>query len=147
MESDERACPRCAETIKLAASVCRHCGYDFEQPVPKPPRKRKRWAVGCLVAFVLLATVSTCAINLAQTGSNIAATPFSVDGQLASIHDKVARDAVAQYQIAAQSGAPMDRCVQAGLVAAAFLQAQDQASYAQWKDTERRDCKAAGLRR
>jgi hypothetical protein len=25
-----RDCPRCAETIKRAAKVCRYCGYDFE---------------------------------------------------------------------------------------------------------------------
>ena len=24
-----RACPRCAETIKVAAQVCRHCGHDI----------------------------------------------------------------------------------------------------------------------
>jgi hypothetical protein len=28
MESDERTCPHCAETIKLAAKVCRFCGRD-----------------------------------------------------------------------------------------------------------------------
>lgn len=28
MESDERACPMCAETIKRAALKCRHCGAD-----------------------------------------------------------------------------------------------------------------------
>lgn len=30
--SDQRACPFCAETIKAAAVVCRHCGRDV-QPV------------------------------------------------------------------------------------------------------------------
>jgi ribosomal protein L40E len=28
-KSDEKVCPRCAETIKLAAQVCRFCGHEF----------------------------------------------------------------------------------------------------------------------
>jgi uncharacterized protein UPF0547 len=37
-----RVCPDCAETIKVAANVCRHCGYRFTEspahaPTPPPP--------------------------------------------------------------------------------------------------------------
>lgn len=31
MEADEKACPFCAETIKAAAKVCKHCGRDLEE--------------------------------------------------------------------------------------------------------------------
>jgi hypothetical protein len=31
-----KVCPRCAETIKTAALVCRHCGQEFEPPVAPP---------------------------------------------------------------------------------------------------------------
>lgn len=27
-----RACPDCAETVKAAAKVCRHCGHRFDRP-------------------------------------------------------------------------------------------------------------------
>ena len=30
-EAESKACPRCAERIKAAALVCRHCGHAFEQ--------------------------------------------------------------------------------------------------------------------
>jgi hypothetical protein len=59
--------------------------------------------------------------------------------------DQVARDMVAQYQIAARSGTAMDRCVQAGMVTAGFLQAKDEKNYSEWKTVQHRDCKAAGL--
>ena len=41
----------------------------------------------------------------------------------------------------------MDQCAHAGLVAATYLQAKDQSSYANWKAVERRDCDAAGVPR
>lgn len=30
----ERTCPRCAETVKAAAKVCRYCNYEFETGAP-----------------------------------------------------------------------------------------------------------------
>lgn len=147
MSADEKQCPNCAETVKAAAKVCRHCGYDFDKNVNPATKKGKRSALGCLLLIIILGVFSTCAMKLVQPGSDLASTPFGVDGQLDKIHEKVATDAVAQYEIATQSGEPMDRCVQAGMVAAAFLQAQNQDSYAAWKLKEKADCRAAGLRR
>jgi hypothetical protein len=59
---------------------------------------------------------------------------------------KVADDAVAQYQIAKRQGDPMQICVQAGMVSAAYLQAKNEGAYNQWKATEKADCGTAGLR-
>jgi tRNA_anti-like/Uncharacterised protein family UPF0547 len=39
MEADEKICPRCAETVKMAAKICKHCGYELtaaERPIPAP---------------------------------------------------------------------------------------------------------------
>ena len=70
MEEDEKVCPRCAETVKAAALVCKHCGYEFGAPVTSekslpqgsiPPSVRKPapskgppLAVGCGLVIVLL---------------------------------------------------------------------------------------------
>lgn len=32
--ADEKVCPRCAESVKAAAMVCRYCGFEFPAPSP-----------------------------------------------------------------------------------------------------------------
>jgi hypothetical protein len=67
--------------------------------------------------------------------------------EMDGISSQVADDEVKQYNMAAASGKAMDRCVQAGLVSAAYLQAKNSEQYARWKNVEAIDCKAAGLPR
>ena len=62
-----------------------------------------------------------------------------------AIKGKVAADAVARYGVAQANGSAMDVCVQAGSVTAAYLQAQDEVKYQQWKQKERADCAKAGM--
>lgn len=64
---------------------------------------------------------------------------------LQDIENKVASDSITQYQIAKRNGTKIDACVQAGMVAAAFLQAKDEGQYKSWKQTEKSDCAAAGM--
>lgn len=64
-----------------------------------------------------------------------------------SIEEQVAQDTVDQYNIAKRQGDPIQICVQAGLVAAAYLQAEDEPNYNRWKAIEEEDCEAAGVPR
>lgn len=66
---------------------------------------------------------------------------------LQGIKEQVAADQIKEYGIAKRNGSAMDACVMAGFTAAAFLQAQDERSYARWKATERSDCALAGISR
>jgi len=52
---------------------------------------------------------------------------------------------VKDYNIAARQGDPIQMCVQAGLVSAGYLQANDEANYRKWKSKQKADCAAAGL--
>ncbi len=61
------------------------------------------------------------------------------------IENQVAEDAVKQYEIAKKQGDKIQICVQAGLASAAYLQAQNETKYNEWKDIEKKDCRAAGL--
>jgi len=55
-----------------------------------------------------------------------------------SVNEKVISDAEEEYSMA-RSG--VDRCVHAGMVAAAYLQAHDEFGYRQWKLREDNDCR------
>lgn len=61
------------------------------------------------------------------------------------LEKQVANDFVEQYNIAKRNGTTMDVCVHAGLVSAAYLQAKDESNYQRWKQTERSDCRSAGM--
>lgn len=67
--------------------------------------------------------------------------------EMKKIEQKVATDARQQYYITKRAGSAMDQCVQAGMVAAAYLQSEDERAYDRWKKTEREDCAAAGVPR
>jgi hypothetical protein len=64
-------------------------------------------------------------------------------GLMPGYRNKVADDALAQYNLAKQQCDQTKVCAQAGLVAAAFLQVQDQNGYNQWKAIEAVNCSAA----
>ena len=65
---------------------------------------------------------------------------------LQKIKQQVAADAVKQYGIAKRSGSAMDAYVQAGFVAAAYLQAKDEVNYKKWKKIEKEEAARAGIR-
>ena len=78
--------------------------------------------------------------SLRSTTASSATASSRSSNFMDDIHEKVIRDAERQYQIASSSGGNVERCVHAGLVAAAYLQAHNQPSYQSWKMREDRDC-------
>ncbi len=60
---------------------------------------------------------------------------------------KVADDMIANYNTAKATGDAMQTCVHAGMVVAAYIQANDAANAKVWQATERSDCERAGAPR
>lgn len=73
MQADEKACPRCAETIKDKAVACRFCGHQIGAPIaPMPaPKSRKRWPliVGVIFGLFLLLNLAMCMARAPGTAS------------------------------------------------------------------------------
>jgi hypothetical protein len=126
-----KSCHECKKEVAETAKVCPHCG------VANPAATASTRALSALITLILAGAAAWYFFG----GGLEKQAASSMD----NIYSKVAADAVDQYRIAAQNGSAMDRCVQAGLVTAAFLQAKEDTSYARWKETESADCRAAGL--
>lgn len=59
--------------------------------------------------------------------------------------NKAVDDQVRQYNWAVKAGSQTDRCVQAGFVASAYIQAKDEPNYQAWSGIRNNECKAAGI--
>lgn len=56
-----------------------------------------------------------------------------------------AEDTIEEYRIVSRDGDKMQMCVISGIIAEQYLGAKDVNKYHQWKDINKRDCKAAGV--
>jgi len=65
------------------------------------------------------------------------------DAQAKLVADLRIRDAIADYEQAGSSGAPLNRCVKAKLVVAAYSDAKDVAETQAWTARQDEDCRGA----
>ena len=68
-----------------------------------------------------------------------------IEKEMNSIHRQVINDSIQQLNIAIKGGDPIDICVYAGLVSAAYLQAKDEEGYIKAKELENKACENAGI--
>lgn len=125
-------CKACRTAMSRKASACPACGH---------PNEESNYLSGRQILSGLL--VGGGAIWWFAGGG----FHKQVATNISRIETQVATDAVNQYDIAKRQGDPMQICVQAGFVSAAYLQAKDEANYRTWKRTESEDCERAGITR
>ena len=82
-------------------------------------------------------TAAIFALCLALGGCSAA-----LNAQVNAINDLKLKDAIADYE-RVRSGAALDRCVKAKLVAIAYEDAKDPMNASAWRAREREDCQAA----
>jgi DNA-directed RNA polymerase subunit RPC12/RpoP len=142
METSIR-CPKCgsdnttAKTGHITPVVCYTCGNQFG-----PGAKKKISTPVKVIAAVGFVLVWVFVLSDVFTKTN---KGIVVPGSMQSIQNKVAADAVEQYEIAVRQGDKIQIAVQAGFVCAAYLQAKDEPNYRKWKEIERQAKINAGL--
>ncbi len=88
-----------------------------------------------LVMSVVLFGYSTISfLYLSNAGARVTPSP-----------NRAVDDQVLQYTWAVRAGSQNDRCVQAGFVASAYIQAKDEPNYQAWSGIRTNECKAAGI--
>lgn len=129
-----KPCNECKKKISSDANPCPHCG------------KKNPHGMSKIVLFGGGFLALAVAVWLATGGPRRQINEQAHDA-VQDINQQVVRDMIAQYEIAKRNGDRMEVCVHAGIVAAGFLQAHDEAGYQRWKGVEKQDCAAAGVPR
>ncbi|MDP3088844.1 MAG: zinc ribbon domain-containing protein [Methylotenera sp.] len=123
-------CKACGNEVSENAEKCPKCG----EPTKKANSITLTNALGAIVIVIV-------AIWYFGGGGQ----EKHINNEMGKINNQVAIEMIEQYNIAKRQGDPIQKCIQAGIVSASFLQSKDEANYQVWKKTQDSDCKAAGM--
>ena len=125
MAGEKEACPECGNVALIPSgqpSIANQKETDSAKEKKQSAEKTAGGVIGIIIFFL--------------------ACWFLFGG---GIEQHVADKQVKQYNIAKKSGNRIDTYVQAGIVAACYLQAEDEDNYKKWKAIARQEGKRAGM--
>lgn len=85
---------------------------------------------------IIIGTIASCLYLISE---------YSQADAMQEVYNKTISDALERYEIVKRSGAPMDICVQASVIASSYLDAKDEPNFIQWKKIKKDDCSRAGV--
>ena len=135
-------CKECGTQISNKAEKCPQCGA---------PTKRLGVLKGTVLVLGSLVLLGMCASAMDDDDSKASSNPIEqvldaeTNRQMAKLHNQVADDQVAQYEMIKKSGDKMQICVHAGLVEASYVQAKDEPNFQKWNAIKKKDCADAGM--
>lgn len=164
-------CPHCNADLEVDAKAgetvkCIDCKRPFiitkqqvknyQKANPSLLRKTRNNIVKVLIGAGALLFLAFAAVffqvNVLDSGNKpasqpaVVAIPKTTDQRLRENAYRVADKYLRQYEMAKAQGDKVQICVQAGLVSAAFLSAEDQEQYNKWKAIESLKCEESGIK-
>ena len=133
-------CSNCGNEISKEAPACPQCGHTNKNIGQLSVGSI---LIGLIVGVGLIWWVSG---SWRFSGGGLGLEPHA-SKEMQRTENRLAADAIAQYEIAKRRGYPIQMCKQAGLVSAAYLQAKDEPNYQRWKKIEKDECGRAGVSR
>lgn len=147
-----RECPKCGQQVADAAEqTCGRCGLIFAKYMPPRPRSSAsnngtpKGAGKKLKSLVLLGAVAAGAWWFGRTVIVPSDPAERAQKFKETVNASVIQQATREYQLVAANGTKIEKCVHAGLVANAYLNAMEEGEYKTWVAVKKRDCEEAGV--
>lgn len=118
-------CENCGKDLSSEALSCPACGH--------PNNKGYCLPIGQQLLFLIIAIGILWAV--------VMGLEMHFENKRVDIYEQVAADAVKKYNIVKQAGVHSKICLHARIVTAAYLEANDDAKYQQWKAIEEDECR------
>jgi hypothetical protein len=97
MDAGEKICPSCAETIKAAATICRHCQHNFV------PRRRSRLGRSVAIVIAFFSVVLLVYLFAGQDGNDSQDNDPGSETPSIAVNSTELAQAYADNEVAAQN--------------------------------------------
>lgn len=95
MAEAEKTCPRCREKVKLLASLCKHCGYEFSASEMAASKKQSETTgyvgLGCFAVVIIALALAFCGKSENPPETGLTSSGESAEVKRSSGYEDVAK--------------------------------------------------------